>query len=174
YLCYYSLHRRYGIYESLAHMRNDQLKMIVSIPSGVMGLFLIILYFYWRTFCSLYYSTIYRLRNKNKIPIDVEVLLGSYGGHALQRYKYSDIKMMTYSFKDELGKGGYGSVFKGTRGEDGRVVAIKVLNESKGNGEDFINEVVTIGRTNHINVVSLLGYCNEGKKRALVYEFMPN
>ncbi|PIA32614.1 hypothetical protein AQUCO_04400065v1 [Aquilegia coerulea] len=151
-----------------------RLKWGISVPSGVTGIFLILLYFYWKTFCSFYYSIIHRLKKKNKIPINVEALLGSYGGHALQRYKYLDIKMMTYSFKDKLGQGGYGSVFKGTCGDDGRVVAVKVLNESKGNGEEFINEVVTIGRTNHVNVVSLLGYCNEGKKRALVYEFMPN
>ncbi|KAF9604311.1 hypothetical protein IFM89_005892 [Coptis chinensis] len=46
--------------------------------------------------------------------------------------------------------------------------------ESKGNEEDFVNEVSIIGRTNHVNVVSLLGFCTEKTKRALVYEFMPN
>ncbi|KAF9593262.1 hypothetical protein IFM89_021018 [Coptis chinensis] len=56
----------------------------------------------------------------------------------------------------------------------GRLVAVKVLNESKGNGEDFVNEVATIGGTNHVNVVNLLGFCAEKTKRALVYEFMPN
>ncbi|KAF9605631.1 hypothetical protein IFM89_017974 [Coptis chinensis] len=80
---------------------------------------------------------------------------------------------MTNSFKDTLGKGGYGCVFKGQLRDD-RLVAVKVLNESKGNGEDFVNEVATIGRTNHVNVVSLLGFCIEKTKRALVYEFMPN
>ncbi|KAF5191339.1 Pr5-like receptor kinase [Thalictrum thalictroides] len=49
-----------------------------------------------------------------------------------------------------------------------------MLNKSKGNGEYFINELATIGRTNHVNVVSFLGFCSEGTKRALVYEFMPN
>ncbi|RWR82066.1 LEAF RUST 10 DISEASE-RESISTANCE LOCUS RECEPTOR-LIKE PROTEIN KINASE-like protein 2.1 [Cinnamomum micranthum f. kanehirae] len=67
---------------------------------------------------------------------------------------------------------GYGSVFKGKL-NDGRPVAVKVLNNSKGGkGEEFINEVASIGRTYHINVVTLLGFCSEGTKRALVYEFM--
>jgi len=50
-------------------------------------------------------------------------------------------------------------------------VAVKVINESKGNGEEFINEVASISRTSHVNIVSLLGFCYENK-RALIYEFM--
>ncbi|KAK2453260.1 rust resistance kinase Lr10 [Trifolium repens] len=49
-----------------------------------------------------------------------------------------------------------------------------MLGKSKGNGQDFINEVATIGRIHHTNVVRLIGFCVEGSKRALVYEFMPN
>jgi len=37
-----------------------------------------------------------------------------------------------------------------------------------------MNEVSSISRTSHINVVSLLGFCLEGPKRALIYEFMSN
>ncbi|KAL7229979.1 hypothetical protein ACSBR2_008516 [Camellia fascicularis] len=53
-------------------------------------------------------------------------------------------------------------------------VAVKILNSSKGNGEDFINEVGIIGRIHHINVVRLVGYCADGFRRALIYEFLPN
>ncbi|KAF6153994.1 hypothetical protein GIB67_005583 [Kingdonia uniflora] len=48
------------------------------------------------------------------------------------------------------------------------------MRESKGDGEDFINEVASISRTSHVNVVSLLGFCFDDSKRALIYEFMPN
>ncbi|PHT67284.1 putative receptor-like protein kinase [Capsicum annuum] len=48
------------------------------------------------------------------------------------------------------------------------------LNGLKGNGEEFINEVASISKTSHVNIVSLVGFCFEGCKRALVYEFMPN
>ncbi|XP_024933674.3 PR5-like receptor kinase [Ziziphus jujuba] len=81
---------------------------------------------------------------------------------------------MTNSFSDKLGQGGYGSVYKGKLRDDGGLVAVKVLNESKGDGEEFINEVATISRTSHVNIVSLLGFCYEGQKRALIYDFMPN
>uniref|UniRef100_A0A2N9FFN5 non-specific serine/threonine protein kinase n=1 Tax=Fagus sylvatica TaxID=28930 RepID=A0A2N9FFN5_FAGSY len=80
---------------------------------------------------------------------------------------------MTKGFEDKLGQGGYGSVFKGKL-RSGNLVAIKVLNKSKANGQDFMNEVATIGRIHHVNVVQLIGFCAEGSKQALVYDFMPN
>ena len=61
---------------------------------------------------------------------------------------------MTKSFNDKLGQGGYGSVYKGKL-QDGCFVAVKVLNNSKGNGEEFINEVASISRTSHVNIVTL-------------------
>ena len=89
------------------------------------------------------------------------------------RYSYSDLRKMTKGFKDKLGEGGYGCVYKGKL-RSGRLVAIKLLGESKGKGQDFINEVSTIGRIHHVNVVRLVGFCVERSKRALVYDFMPN
>ncbi|KAL6129521.1 hypothetical protein ACLB2K_072871 [Fragaria x ananassa] len=89
------------------------------------------------------------------------------------RYSYYNIKKMTKGFKDKLGEGGYGCVYKGKL-RSGRLVAVKMLGKSKANGQDFINEVATIGRIHHVNVVQLIGYCAEGSKRALVYEYMAN
>ncbi|KAM3729811.1 hypothetical protein ACB098_12G038800 [Castanea mollissima] len=89
------------------------------------------------------------------------------------RYSYSEIRKMSKGFEDKLGEGGYGSVYKGKL-QSGLLVAIKMLGGSKANGQDFINEVATIGRIHHGNVVQLIGYCAEGLKLALIYEFMPN
>jgi serine/threonine protein kinase len=80
---------------------------------------------------------------------------------------------MTSSFKNKLGEGGYGTVYRGSL-RDGCVVAVKLLQGSKGNVEEFLNEVISICRTSHVNIVSLLGFCLEGPKRALVYEYMAN
>ncbi|KAI9081741.1 hypothetical protein K1719_036289 [Acacia pycnantha] len=80
---------------------------------------------------------------------------------------------MTEGFKNKLGEGGFGTVYKGKL-RSGPDVAIKMLGKSKANGQDFISEVATIGRIHHFNVVHLVGFCVEGTKRALVYEFMPN
>ncbi|XP_028793049.1 LEAF RUST 10 DISEASE-RESISTANCE LOCUS RECEPTOR-LIKE PROTEIN KINASE-like 2.5 [Neltuma alba] len=95
------------------------------------------------------------------------------GGRALRNKLIIDVKKMTNSFKDKLGQGGYGSVYKGKL-LNGRPVAVKLLKASKQNGEEFINEVASISRTSHVNVVTLLGFCFEGKQKALIYEFMSN
>ncbi|XP_041010689.1 G-type lectin S-receptor-like serine/threonine-protein kinase At5g24080 [Juglans microcarpa x Juglans regia] len=89
------------------------------------------------------------------------------------RYSYSEVKKMTKGFKDKLGEGGYGTVFKGTL-RSGQLVAVKMLGKSKANGQEFISEVATIGTIHHVNIVQLIGFCVEGSKRALVYEFMSN
>ena len=89
------------------------------------------------------------------------------------RYEYKEVKKMTKGFKVKLGEGGFGSVYKGKL-RSGLDVAVKMLNKSKDSGEDFVNEVATIGRIHHVNVVGLIGYYVEGKKRGLIYEYMPN
>ncbi|XP_056175309.1 PR5-like receptor kinase [Syzygium oleosum] len=92
---------------------------------------------------------------------------------SLKRYTYKDIKRMTNSFEEKLGQGGYGCVYKGKL-RDSQLVAVKLLKKLTGDAEEFFNEVASISRTSHVNVVNLLGFCLEGSKRALVYEFMPN
>ncbi|KAJ9562086.1 hypothetical protein OSB04_007246 [Centaurea solstitialis] len=115
-----------------------------------------------------------RLRGAQKVTNDqLEMFIRDHGTLAPKRYKYSEIKKVTNSFQEELGRGGYGIVYKGLL-PDGQLVAVKVLAGSLGDGEDFINEVASISRTSHVNIVTLLGFCIEGKRRALIYEFMPN
>ncbi|KAL2321176.1 hypothetical protein Fmac_030145 [Flemingia macrophylla] len=104
---------------------------------------------------------------------DIEAFLNHHGALTQRRYKFSEIKKMTNSFKVKLGQGGFGAVYRGKL-LSGCHVAVKILNSSKGNGQDFINEVASISRTSHVNVVTLLGFCLEGRKKALIYEFMPN
>ncbi|XP_044355067.1 LEAF RUST 10 DISEASE-RESISTANCEUS RECEPTOR-LIKE PROTEIN KINASE-like 2.1 [Triticum aestivum] len=116
-------------------------------------------------------SAIFRIYSSNTSNIDE--MLRKCESLALKRYKYSQLKKITRSFKDELGEGGYGVVHKGSL-QDGRMVAVKLLKGSKGNGEDFLNEVMSIGRTSHVNIVSLLGFCLDGSHRALIYEYMSN
>ncbi|KAF8657030.1 hypothetical protein HU200_060364 [Digitaria exilis] len=80
-----------------------------------------------------------------------------------------EIFLRTY---EKLGQGGFGSVYRGQL-LNGVPVAVKMLENSTGEGEDFINEVATTGRIHHANIVRLLGFCSEGTRRALIYEFMP-
>ncbi|XP_062024446.1 rust resistance kinase Lr10-like [Rosa rugosa] len=120
----------------------------------------------------------YCVKQSNRIEekenqIKIERFLTDHKLHVPTRYSYADIKKMTRSFKKKLGEGAFGRVFSGKL-PNGAPVAIKVLKDSKGDGEDFVNEVGTIGRIHHINVVRLLGFSAEGGKRAIIYELMPN
>ncbi|KAK9919386.1 hypothetical protein M0R45_027981 [Rubus argutus] len=113
-------------------------------------------------------------REEKENQIKIEKFLDDHKSHVPTRYSYADIKKMTNGFKKKLGEGGFGSVFSGKLIPNGVPVAIKVLKDSKGNGDDFVNEVGTIGRIHHVNVVRLLGFSAEGGKRSLIYEHMPN
>uniref|UniRef100_A0A3B5YRL7 Protein kinase domain-containing protein n=1 Tax=Triticum aestivum TaxID=4565 RepID=A0A3B5YRL7_WHEAT len=113
---------------------------------------------------------------KTRIIIDaVEKFLRIQQMIGPARYSYTDIVAVTSHFRDKLGQGGYGSVYKGVLLPGGVHVAVKMLEgNSNCNGEDFISEVSTIGRIHHVNVVRLVGFCSEEMRRALVYEYMPN
>ncbi|XP_058004527.1 rust resistance kinase Lr10 [Hevea brasiliensis] len=116
----------------------------------------------------------YKWRRRHLSGYDtIEEFLQSHNNLMPIRYSYSDIKKITGGFKEKLGEGGFGSVYKGKL-RSGKLAAIKVLNKSKTNGQDFINEVATIGRIHHTNVVQLIGFCAERSKQALIYEFMSN
>ncbi|KAF3328880.1 putative receptor-like protein kinase [Carex littledalei] len=113
------------------------------------------------------------LSGKHRPQGNIEMLLEKYGSFAPKRYKYAEVKKITCSFQDTLGKGGFGTVYRG-RLQDGRLVAVKILHNSSSDREEILNEILSIGRTSHVNVVSLLGFCIEGSKHALIYEYMPN
>ncbi|GLJ13548.1 hypothetical protein SUGI_0214950 [Cryptomeria japonica] len=73
-----------------------------------------------------------------------------------------------------VGKGGFGSVYKGRLRPENKVVAVKRL-EGVSQGEDeFWAEVSMICRVNHMNLVRMFGFCAEGKHRLLVYQYVEN
>ncbi|XP_016445102.1 rust resistance kinase Lr10 [Nicotiana tabacum] len=114
-----------------------------------------------------------KLKIKKEDQKRIERFLEDYKALRPTRYSYADIKKITKQFKYKLGQGGYGKVYTGKLTNE-ILVAVKVLNNFKGDGEDFINEVGSIGRIHHVNVVRLVGYCADGYRRALVYEYLPN
>ncbi|KDP46248.1 hypothetical protein JCGZ_10088 [Jatropha curcas] len=91
-------------------------------------------------------------------------------------YSLKELEIATHGFSEEnvIGEGGYGIVYRGEL-EDGSVVAVKNLLNNKGQAEkEFRVEVEAIGKVRHKNLVGLLGYCAEGARRMLVYEYVDN
>jgi hypothetical protein len=141
--------------------------LFVSLATSSVATFVVLLL---TTATALYRS----LKSKvdEEVRLKIEMFLKAYGTSKPTRYTFSEVKKVTRRFKDKLGQGGFGSVYKGQL-TNGVPVAVKMLENLKGDGQEFINEVSTIGRIHHANVVRLLGFCSEGTRRALIYQFMP-
>ncbi|XP_021834818.1 probable LRR receptor-like serine/threonine-protein kinase At1g05700 [Prunus avium] len=91
-----------------------------------------------------------------------------------QHFAYSEIVKITNDFASIIGRGGFGTVYLGTLTNETQV-AVKLLNSSSRQGsKEFKNEVELLMRARHRNLVSLVGYCNEGETMALVYEYVAN
>ena len=99
-------------------------------------------------------------------------------GPALRLFTYKELEEATKGFSEELGKGAFGTVYKGVLPSQpiSTPIAVKKLEESllEEADKDFENEVTTIGQTHHKNLVRLLGFCKEGTRRLMVFEFMSN
>ncbi|KAL1293040.1 receptor-like protein kinase At3g21340 isoform X6 [Arachis hypogaea] len=71
-------------------------------------------------------------------------------------------------------KGGFGKVYLGLL-QDHTQVAVKLLSVSSRQGyKEFQSEVELHSSIRHRNLVSLVGYCDEGEIKALIYEYMAN
>jgi hypothetical protein len=97
-------------------------------------------------------------------------------GLPLKAFTYAELEKATNGFQEILGTGASGIVYKGQLLDDlGTYIAVKKIDKLEQESEkEFTVEVQAIGRTHHKNLVRLLGLCNEGKERLLVYEFMSN
>ncbi|KAH6769138.1 hypothetical protein C2S51_014474 [Perilla frutescens var. frutescens] len=93
---------------------------------------------------------------------------------ALQAFTFEDLARATNDFKEELGRGASGTVYKGILQNSKKLVAVKKLEKEVTQGREFQTEMKTIGKTYHRNLVKLLGYCLDGANKLLVFEFMSN
>ncbi|KAG6646142.1 hypothetical protein CIPAW_08G173600 [Carya illinoinensis] len=137
---------------------NKTLKLLLWFTTAVGGLEVTCIFL---VLFSLFMSS------KNSDPVAEGYLLMS----RFKRFKFSELKKGTRGFVEVIGRGGGGVVYKGIL-PDKRVAAIERLDEANQGEAEFLTEVNTIGRLNHMNLIDMLGYCVEGKHRLLLYENM--
>ncbi|PWA66858.1 hypothetical protein CTI12_AA112870 [Artemisia annua] len=91
--------------------------------------------------------------------------------------KLEEIKSATNNFdeKNVIGHGGFGKVYEGKLAfphpEGEILVALKRLDRKYGQGDpEFYKEIRFLSCYRHANLISLLGFCNQGGEMILVYE----
>ncbi|KAF8043226.1 hypothetical protein BT93_A1540 [Corymbia citriodora subsp. variegata] len=82
---------------------------------------------------------------------------------SLIAFTYRDLQVATKNFSEKLGTL-----------PDSSHIAVKKLESISQGEKQFRTEVSTIGTIQHVNLARLCGFCSEGDKRLLVYDFMPN
>eukprot|EP00850_Spirogloea_muscicola_P002598 SM000010S04236 [mRNA] locus=s10:462921:469128:+ [translate_table: standard] len=93
-----------------------------------------------------------------------------------REFLLQELVLATNDFADDLllGVGGFGKVFKGVL-EDGTKVAVKRCSPDSRQGiVEFHTEIKLLSQLRHRHLVSLIGYCEEGLEKLLVYDFMSN
>ena len=72
----------------------------------------------------------------------------------LQSFSYNELESATDGFKEELGRGSFGAVYKGAISKGGKTIAVKRLEKAVEEGEQKFRAVITaIARTHHRNLV---------------------
>ncbi|XP_077237838.1 G-type lectin S-receptor-like serine/threonine-protein kinase LECRK2 [Tasmannia lanceolata] len=148
---------RMGNYDNKKGMRMEILIISIVLSMFSLTVFLVSAFLIYK----------HRVQRYTKVSLAEEI--------ALRFFSYNELLKATDGFKEELGRGAFGTVYKGSLSDGSRVIAVKRLEKLIEEGErEFRAETRAIGRTHHRNLVRLLGFCDEGSNRLLVYEYMGN
>ena len=88
------------------------------------------------------------------------------------QYTYKQLVESTNNFTQRLGYGTSSNVFSGNLLDSNTKVAVKDLEESGCREKEFLAAVAAMGSLSHAHLVPLVGFCNDGKHKMLVYELV--
>ncbi|CAN6456927.1 unnamed protein product [Victoria cruziana] len=97
-------------------------------------------------------------------------------GKPPRSFSYAELELATggFSHANFLAEGGFGSVYRGVL-PDGQAIAVKQHKLASFQGDlEFCSEVEVLSCAQHRNVVMLIGFCIEDRRRLLVYEYICN
>ncbi|XP_022768847.1 wall-associated receptor kinase-like 14 isoform X2 [Durio zibethinus] len=116
-------------------------------------------------------------RNSNSIDRNsTKRLLSEASDISIPIYTYKEIEKATNSFseKQRLGTGAFGTVYAGKLHNNSWVAIKRIKHRDTDCIEQVINEIKLISSVSHPNLVRLLGCSIENGEQILVYEFMAN
>ncbi|KAL8259240.1 hypothetical protein R6Q59_027193 [Mikania micrantha] len=89
------------------------------------------------------------------------------------KLELKDIQEATKNFEICFGSGGFGKVYRGeiTVNDKPTKVAVKRLSMELQGSKEFLNEIDSLTGQRHPNIIPLLGYCDEGQEKIIVYEY---
>lgn len=95
------------------------------------------------------------MKSKKSLPSRLKV-------SGVRSFSIQEMSAATSNFMDEIGEGSYGKVYKGML-KDGSFVAIKrARDDNQVQGSDaFYVEIELLSRVHHVNLVELIGYCDD-------------
>jgi serine/threonine protein kinase len=151
-----------------------------GVLGGVVAIFAICLFVYRRnTRVKDSGSTTSELRSSwvpfSKRSCSTNTNASSLPSDHCRHFLLADMKAATRDFDDHLviGAGGFGNVYKGYIDGGFTRVAIKRLNRSSKQGlREFWTEIELLSQLRHVNLVPLIGYCDDQGEMILVYDFM--
>ncbi|KAJ7949257.1 Receptor-like kinase [Quillaja saponaria] len=115
-----------------------------------------------------------RIGSTNSPEHNPNTIYKSFSFDLYSRISMADLTAATKNFSPDLiiGDSSFGLVYKG-RLSNGVVVAVKKLHSNVFQGlREFRAEMETLGQLRHRNILPLVGYCESGNDRLLVYKFM--
>ncbi|XP_031273269.1 probable LRR receptor-like serine/threonine-protein kinase At3g47570 [Pistacia vera] len=111
-------------------------------------------------------------KKSKKPPTNAEV----YPQHTWRRISYQELVRATDGFSESnlLGRGSYGSVYRG-RLDDGMELAVKVFHlHFEGALTSFEAECEVLTSIRHQNLVKIISSCSNDDFKSLILEYMPN
>ncbi|KFK28362.1 hypothetical protein AALP_AA8G505700 [Arabis alpina] len=154
-----SVHKHRGLYK------------LIGLGTGILvGVLLIAI---------LIYAYIYRQKRfayTASTSIANRLLCELAGNSSVPFYTYKEIEKATDSFSDKnkLGTGAYGTVYAGELPNSSWVAIKRLKHIDTSSIDQVLNEVKLVSSVSHPNLVRLLGCCISQGEPFLVYEFMSN
>uniref|UniRef100_A0ACD5Y9W4 Uncharacterized protein n=1 Tax=Avena sativa TaxID=4498 RepID=A0ACD5Y9W4_AVESA len=90
------------------------------------------------------------------------------------QFKFELLKQITNNFSEDriIGSGAYGVVYKGVLDNGENIAVKKLINRPLDHDSEkqFHNECINLMRVHHPNIVRLVGYCDETRRRCIEHD----